>query len=96
MKPIVLADLHDRLLAAGIPILSVRLTKDLAVELVFQEEATAEQKLSALVIVEKYDQAEVDAAKPTFDGPLSAEEINAAKTLPELKALLVKAFTTKG
>lgn len=96
MTPINLVNLHDKLTTAGIPVVSVRLTKDLQIELQLADDVTAEQKLSAAVIVEQYDQAAMDAAQPTFEGPLSVDEIEAAKSIPELKALLIKAFTTKG
>lgn len=86
-------DLHEKLAAAGIPIVSVRLTRDLKIELEFETNVMNFQKADAQAIVDGYDQAAIDAAKVQ---PVSLDDINNAKSVADLKALLVKMYATKG
>lgn len=84
-----LAPLHDKLVAAGVPLLSVRL-KAGSIELEFADEATDEQKADAQKIVDAYDPDAEEAAPSIID------EINNAKTLPQLKEALIKHYNLKG
>ncbi len=93
MTKINVGDLHQQLAAAGIPIVTVRLTRDEKIELQVAEDATEEQRTQARAIVDGYDQAAIDAAK---EQPVSLDDINNAKTVADLKALLVKMYATKG
>ncbi len=93
MTKINVGDLHDKLAAAGIPIVTVRLTRELKIELEFEANATDAQKAEAQALVDSYDQAAIDADK---EQPVSLDDINNAKSVADLKALLVKMYATKG
>lgn len=93
MTKINVGDLHQQLAAAGIPVVTVRLTRELKVELELADNATDAQKAEAQTIVDGYDQAAVDAAKVQ---PVSLDDINNAKSVGDLKALLAKMYATKG
>ncbi len=93
MTKIVLADLHEKLALAGLPILSVRRMAD-DVDLVFFDGATDEQIKAANQIVADYDQAAVESSKES-DG-LTLDEINSAKTVADLKALMIRQYNLKG
>lgn len=84
MTKIIVGDLHQKLADAGIPITTVRLTREQQVELEFGEAATDEQKAAARQIVDSYDQADEDANE------LTDADIDSAKTVGDLKALLKK------
>lgn len=91
MTTIVLADLHDALKAANLPIISMR-SKAGAIELVFTDDATSEQKAAAQALVDSYDQATIDAKKPQ---PVTMEDIEAAKTVADMKALMIRMLNEK-
>ncbi len=90
-------DVHTKLQAAGIPIHGVALNRPNkpGISIDFKDEATKEQRLEAQLIVADYDQEAEDAAKPAPAGVLTAEEINNAKSVQDVKALLLKLFPTK-
>lgn len=89
------ADLDAKLRAAGIAIDGVALDRPgkKGISIDFQAEATAEQKALADQIIKDYDQRAEDAAKVK---PVTEEEINAAKTVNDLKALLIRQHHLRG
>lgn len=95
MAKIVVGDLHQRLVEAGVLIDGVALDRPgkPGVSIDFQKDATAEQKALAEQIVKDYDQDAVEAAKPK---PVSLDDINNAKTVTELKALMIRQYQTRG
>lgn len=93
MTKINVGDLHEKLAAAGIPVVTVRLTRELKVELELADNATDAQKAEAQTIVDGYDQAAVDAAKVQ---PVTLDEINNAKSVADLKAIVARMHATKG
>jgi len=95
MAKIVVGDLHQRLVEAGVLIDSVALDRPgkPGVSIDFQKDATAEQKALAEQLVKDYDQSAVDAVKPK---PVTEEDINSAKTVNELKALMIRQYQTRG
>jgi len=95
MAKIVVADLHQKLIEAGLPVESVALDRPgkPGVSIDFQKDATAEQKALAEQIVKDYDQDAVEAAKPK---PVSLDDINNANTVTELKALMIRQYQTRG
>lgn len=93
MTKINVGDLHEKLAAAGIPVVTVRLTRELKVELELADNATDAQKAEAQTIVDGYDQAAIDAAK---EQPVSLDEINNAKSVADLKAIVARMHATKG
>ena len=84
MKKITPIDLHTKLEKAGIPIDGV--SEDGRID--FKDEVTAEQKEAAAAILRDYDQDVEDAAKVPDAGDVTDEEIDAAKTVADLKVLL--------
>ena len=84
MKKITPIDLHTKLEKAGIPIDGV--SQDGRID--FKDEATDEQKEAAAAILRDYDQEAEDAAKVPDAGDVTDEEIDAAKTVADLKVLL--------
>lgn len=92
MTTINVGDLHDKLAAAGIPVITVRLTREMKIELELAD-ATDAQKAEAQVLVDGYDQAAVDAAKVQ---PVTLDEINNAKSVADLKAIVARMHATKG
>lgn len=95
MVTIDLATLHNKLIAANAPIISVRLTKEQTIELVFTDEATAEQKIAAQAIVTHYDQAADDAIKQAqvnsiVDAMPTKADVEGAKTITELADQVAK------
>jgi len=95
MSKIIVADLHQKLIEAGLPVESVALDRPgkKGVSIDFQQEATAEQKALAEQIVKDYDQDAVDALKPK---PVTLDDITNAKTVNELKALMIRQYQLKG
>jgi DNA-binding LytR/AlgR family response regulator len=93
MTKINVGDLHEKLAAAGIPVVTVRLTRELKVELELADNATDAQKAEAQTIVDGYDQAAVDAAKVQ---PVTLDDINNAKSVADLKAIVARMHATKG
>jgi hypothetical protein len=93
MTKINVGDLHDKLAAAGIPIVTVRLTRELKIELEFEANATDAQKAEAQALVDSYDQAAIDADK---EQPVSLDDINNAKSVADLKAIVARMHATKG
>ena len=92
MTTINVGDLHEKLAAAGIPVVTVRLTRELKVELELADNTTDVQKVEAQAIVEGYDQAAVDAAKVQ---PVTLDDFNDVKTVADMKALLIKMYLAK-
>jgi len=94
-KKIKVADLDAKLRAAGIAIDGVALDRPgkKGISIDFQAEATAEQKALADQIVKEYDQDEADAAKAP---DVTLEAIQAAKTVNDLKAILIQLHNLKG
>ncbi len=90
---IVLADLHEHLIAADLPILAVRRTHEQKIEMVFTDEATEDQRKAAELMVREYDQEAVDEQKPK---PVTTDEINSAKSLADVKALMIRMYEIKG
>jgi hypothetical protein len=90
MKKIIPMDLHNKLEAAGIPIHGV--SEDGRIDF---KDATKEQQDQAAQIVADYDQDEVDAAKIDLQ-PVTLEDINSAKTVSDLKTLLIRLHNIKG
>ena len=88
MTKVNVADMHDKLAKAGIPVVTVRLTREQQIEVEFAPEATPEQKAAAQEVVYAYDQEAEDAAKAARSVPVTAADIDAAKTVADLKALL--------
>jgi len=84
-----LSDLHEKIAAAGIPIQGVALDRPgkPGISIDFKDEATTEQRAAAEEIVRTYDQDAVDAAK---EKPVTIDDIHNAKTIPDLKAILIK------
>lgn len=93
MTKIIVGDLHNKLAAAGINVISVRLIKEQQIELQFADGVAEADKARAQQIVKDYDQDAENAAKPSG---LTVDEINNAKTVTDLKALLVKQHNLKG
>lgn len=95
MAKINVSDLHRKLAAAGVPIEGVALDrpgkKGISVD--FLADATAEQKALAEQIIKDYDQTAEEAVKVK---PVTEEEINAAKTVNDLKALLIRQHNLRG
>lgn len=90
---IVLADLHNALLKADVPILSVRRLPSGTIELVYGDDVTEAQKADGSAILAAYDQDALDAKKPKR---VSVDDINAAKTVADLKALLIQMHDLNG
>ena len=80
-------DLDAKLREAGIPIDGISLGNDGKVRIDYQGEVAKELRDTADQIVKDYDQAEIDAEKPT---PLTLTEINGVKTIADAKAILLK------
>lgn len=93
MTTIKVGDVHETLAKAGIPIVSVRLTRDLKIELEFETGMSDAQKANAQALVDGYDQAAIDATKAQ---PVTLDDINNAKSVADLKSLLAKMYATKG
>jgi hypothetical protein len=93
MTKIIVGDLNNKLAAAGINVISVRLTKAQQIELQFADGVAEADKARAQQIVKDYDQDAENAAKPTG---LTLDEINNAKTVADLKTLLIKQHNLKG
>lgn len=97
MTYINIGNLHHKLAAAGIPIDGIALNRPNkpGISIDFMVEATDEQKASAQTIVDAYDQDSEDAAKAISLSPVTADDINATKTVPDLKALLIRMLSEK-
>lgn len=95
MTKIIVGDLHQKLIDAGLPVVGVALDRPgkPGISLDFAETASAEQQAQAAQIVKEYDQDTVDALKPQ---PVTEAEINNAKTVADLKTLLIKQHNLKG
>ncbi len=92
------SDVHALLTLLGIPVVTVRFSKDKGLEAEFEKEATPKQQQDAKAVMDTWNQAEVDAAKPdtTLTSGLTGEEVKAAKTVNDIKDLLIKAYNLKG
>ena len=95
MSKIIVADLHQKLIEAGLPVESVALDRPgkKGISIDFQKDVTAEQKALAEQMVKDYDQSTVDAVKPK---PVTLDDITNAKTVNELKALMIRQYQLKG
>lgn len=88
MTKIAVGQLHEKLIGAGVPVVTVRLTKAQRIELEYEPDTTDAQKVVAEQVVAAYDQAAEDAAKAARNAPVTVEEIDAAKTIADVKTLL--------
>lgn len=88
-------DLHAKLLAAGVPIDGVALDRPgkSGISVDYQNDATPEQKAQAEQIIKEYDQDEEDASKTP---ELSIDAILAAKSVSDLKTILIQLYNLKG
>lgn len=95
MTKIVVGDLHKKLSDAGVPIDGVALDRPgkPGVSIDFHVDATEEQKAVAAQIVKNYDQDVMEAEKVQ---PVTETEINSAKSIPDLKALMIRQYRAKG
>ena len=95
MTKIIVGDLHQKLIDAGLPVVGVALDRPgkRGISLDFEGEPSSEQKAAAELIVKEYDQDAENAAKPSG---LTVDEINNAKTVADLKTLLITQHNLKG
>lgn len=82
------AILHGKLMGAGIPIDGVSFHREMGYRIDFRTEATAEQRAQAQQMVATFDPNEVQPE--TERNTVTIDDINDAKTVADLKALLIK------
>lgn len=75
-------------MAAGIPIDGVAFHRETGYRIDFRTEATAEQRAQAQQMVATFDPNEVQSEPENKS--VTIEDINDAKTVADLKALLIK------
>jgi hypothetical protein len=94
-KKIVVADLDAALRKAGVPFDGLALDRPgkPGITVDYQKEATPEQIAQAEQIIKDYDQEAVTATKGQ---PVTQADIQAAKTVNDLKALLIQLHNLQG
>lgn len=95
MTKIIVADVHQKLIDAGLPVDGVALDRPgkTGLSIDFGTDATDEQKAAAELIVKDYDQDAVNAAK---EKPVSLDDFNGLKTIADVKALMIRQYHSKG
>lgn len=95
MTKIIVSDLHQKLIDAGLPVESVALDRPnkKGISIDFAKNATDEQKAAAELIVKEYDQDVVNAAKVQ---PVTLEDLQSIKTVNDVKVLMIRQYQTRG